>query len=615
MHGLIPPGLSQNCMTLVDVLEQRAYISPQRLAYEFLLDGTEKKVKLTYAELDAKAKLIAMKLQETMQLGDRALLIYSPGLELIAALWGCFYAGVIAVLTYPPTDKRAVDKLQLIIHDAMPSVILTDDEIGRKLLIFNNGMAKESHEKATKTDYELFFLGNSLLFTNILSSSKSSWVKPNLCTDDLALLQYTSGSTGDPKGVMLSHGNLLQNLLFGYSGIAIQEGDTIVSWTPPYHDLGLIWGILLPCFANIPASLLSPLYFLQNPLMWLKLIESCSSALSPAPNFAYDYCVAKITPDQKKDLSLVSWKFALNGGEPIRPETIELFTSAFQDNGFTQNVFSSAYGLAESTLGVSYCYAEPRYRSLILDKKSFQNHVVEVLDQCSVDSETQRVVSCGQINDVVKIVHPDTLALCKSNEIGEIWTSGPSVAQGYWQKPELTETVFHARIHSDATKKTYLRTGDLGFIYNNDLYITGRLKDILIIRGCNFYPQDIEYIVSHCHSSIRHSSVAAFSLATDDELLAIVAEIAQQTPAEMYSDIFRAIYEAVMRECKISLASIFLVAPKMLPKTTSGKVRRQPCKQMLQQGRLPVIGKWQLENELQTTLEFRSITINNNYDK
>ena len=281
MNGLRPPGLSKNCLTLIDVLEQRAHLTPDSIVYEFLLDGTEIKLKLTYAELEAKAKCIAAELQSITQIGDRALLIYPPGLDLIAAIWGCFYAGVVAVLTYPPTNKRVVDKLNLIIHDATPSVILSDEALARRLQTFNDEMTNHTPVMAKQNGgIGSQFLGKPLRITTIHSFNHLLWVKPNLHAEDLAFLQYTSGSTGEPKGVMVSHGNLLHNLAFRSKDTRINEGTTLVSWLPPYHDLGLIWGILFPCFSGIPAILFSPTCFLQNPLIWFKLIESCSSAIS-----------------------------------------------------------------------------------------------------------------------------------------------------------------------------------------------------------------------------------------------------------------------------------------------------------------------------------------------
>lgn len=596
------PMTDINCETLIDVLKNRAVIQADVLAFRFLRKDKEPET-ITYKSLDRKARAIAATLQHRgIKMGDRVILIYPPGLDLIAAYFGCLYAGAIAVPVYPPFNSKLVEKLQSIIKNSEAKILLSTTIVTQQLrqlkflkLLIRMPVLKQlakrylaKYSELTQWDLEKF---SWMTTDDIPLSQVDNWKQLMISADHIAFLQYTSGSTGHPKGVMVSHENLLHNLSLIRQGFNVAENSVGVSWLPPYHDMGLIGGILQPLFSGVPSILMSPLYFLRNPLAWLKTISDFQVTTSGGPNFAYNYCVDKIREDQKVGLDLSSWKLAFNGAEPIRAETLERFYEAFKNCHFQKEAFYSCYGLAEATLIVSGTEYFQGYHVLYVSDKALKEHYIKLVN--AADSDAKPLVSCGHPLQEVRIVDPDTHQLCKADVVGEIWVNSPSVAKGYWQRPEETQETFNAHIVNDENHISYLRTGDLGFIIEGNLYIAGRLKDLIIIYGINHYPQDIEYTADHCHPSIRSGNCAAFSIEENGkEHLALVCEVKEETLKDNYEDIFTTVKQAIAKHHALTLYTFVLLPPKTLPKTTSGKVQRNATRQALQEGAFPMLKIW-----------------------
>ncbi|WP_058533816.1 non-ribosomal peptide synthetase [Legionella saoudiensis] len=418
---------------------------------------------------------------------------------------------------------------------------------------------------------------------------------PDVNANNLVFLQYTSGSTGHPKGVMVSHGNLLDNLFAIYKNFGVQPDCSATCWLPPYHDMGLIGGILQPLFAGIPVILMSPMHFLQNPFSWLETISTYRTTESGGPNFAYQYCVTKITEEQKDALDLSCWQLAYNGAEPIHAESMERFVKAFSRCGFKRSTIYPCYGLAENTLFATGMRRGDGYNVIDVSLNSLRENQITLVSD-AVDSDKHSLVSSGWVNESVSIVNPESLNRCKPEEVGEIWLSSSSVAHGYWGKPELAEETFTATIKDDTTQTYYLRTGDLGFIHNGQLYVTGRLKDLIIIHGRNYYPQDIEHTANNAHLRVRSGCCAAFSMTFNtEEHLVIVCEVKRvfEESEKTYAEICEQIEREVEQEHELSVHTIILIPAKSIPKTTSGKIRRKVVKDLLYKEELALYYLWQ----------------------
>ncbi len=408
---------------------------------------------------------------------------------------------------------------------------------------------------------------------------------------DLAILQYTSGSTGTPKGVMLSHANLLHNVsLIAYSFEPTREGVGL-TWLPTYHDMGLVGGVLKPIFVGRPNVLMSPMSFLQKPIRWFRMITKYGVSISGGPNFAYQLCVQKIADDELEGIDLSTWDVAFNGAEPIRPETITDFQRRFGPVGFSRTTFFSCYGMAETTLIVtgSYNDAEPVVR--YFDGRALDEHRVVPV---AADHEGSRgIVGCGRVlpDEEVIIVDPEQRLRLPDNQVGEIWVRSPSVGQGYWNRPELTEETFRARLADDGDK-TYLRTGDLGFLADDELFVTGRLKDLIIVRGVNRYPQDIERTVEEADARIQPGAAGAIAAdVAGRERLVVVAEVERGRHDDL-SDAIAAIRRAVVAEHDLPPDAVVLVRFGSIPKTSSGKIQRSGCRDDFLHGRLKVVAQW-----------------------
>ncbi|ULA61380.1 MAG: Non-ribosomal peptide synthetase [Nitrospira sp.] len=564
--------------TLTDLLQYRASTTPAQHAYSYLLDGEADEVRWDYGELDRRARAIAAWLQSVGAEGARALLLYPPGLDYIAAFFGCLYAGVVAVPAYPPQRQRGLPRVQAILSDSRAQFVLSTASIG--------DMVKRVTIQAG--NYGDFSALQWLNTDRIEPSLERNWTHPQLTADTLAFLQYTSGSTGTPKGVKVSHGNLLHNQRAIQESFGHTSDDVIVGWLPLYHDMGLIGNVLQPLYIGAPCILMSPVHFLQKPVRWLSAITKYRATTSGGPNFSYELCARQVTDAQCADVDLRSWTVAFNGAEPVRAATIERFSERFRDCGFRRQAFYPCYGLAESTLLVTGGIkgADPVvYSPAAASSVQAAHPTSHVRDH--------RIVGCGRARggQSIRIVHPDSRVPCADGEEGEIWVSGPSVAQGYWQREEETQATFQATL-SASGEGPFLRTGDLGLLRAGDVFVTGRLKDLIIIRGRNHYPQDIERTVEECHPSLRAGGCAAFSV-TDgaEEQLVVVQEVDPRARMLDVSAIADAIRQAVAQSHELAVSAIVLVKAGHLPKTSSGKVQRGLCRTQFLARSLATVGE------------------------
>lgn len=565
---------------IISILNQRASQTPNRLAYIFLKDGEHQEQHISYKELANKSINIAIKLQSSIPKGARALLLYPQGLEFITAFFGCLHAGVVAVPAYPPKRNQKMSRLEAIIKDAQPQIILATSSILESI-------------KGKLTDVLNLSEMQWLATDNLNNSEELSWIYPDIISDSLAFLQYTSGSTGTSKGVMISHGNILHNSACIQKAFELTEQSVSVTWLPNFHDMGLIDGILQPLYTGFLGVVMAPESFLQKPILWLQAITKYRANHSGSPNLGYELCVQKITPSQQLCLDLSSWLSAYNGAEPIRQRTLEEFITKFQSSGFQPQHFYPCYGMAEATLMISggNIHSEPVYFNA--EAESLENKIVVEAD---VDSKnSKQLVGCGHgwLDTEIRIVDAETCTQCDEDQVGEIWVSSPSVAQGYWHQEEKTQETFQAKL-ADAGEKNFLRTGDLGFIRDGELFITGRIKDLIIIWGRNHYPQDIEYTVQQSHPSLRLDCGAAFGVEVENqEKLVIVQEVQRTYLAKLDVDeVVSAIREAVSLNHNLQVYAILLIKPASIPKTSSGKIQRHACRQGFLQGNLAVVGEW-----------------------
>ncbi len=578
MHLDHLPGTFFGPSNLVELLLHRARCQPEDVAFTYLVDGENEQLHLTYRELDRQARAIGAWLESHDLAGERALLLYPAGLEFIAAFFGCLYAGVIAVPVYPPRRNRSLNRIQAIADDAEAKVALTTDVVLNRVMPL---IDETPHLK------QLTWLATC----QVPSEMEREWTMPDVHGDTLAFLQYTSGSTGTPKGVILNHANLVHNsALISHSFEHTRSGRGVF-WLPSYHDMGLIGGILQPLYIGRPNILMSPMSFLQKPYRWLSAISRFRGTTSGGPNFAYDLCVRKITPEQRKTLDLSSWRVAFNGAEPVRAETLDAFAEAFEPCGFRREAFFPCFGLAEATLIVSggYVLAPPVIRPFDAAGIS-RREVIPVEEQ---QEGARALVGCGENlpDQKIAIVDPDTLTTCPPNQIGEVWVFGPSIAKGYWQQKEATERTFHARL-KDTGAGPFLRTGDLGFLQDGELFITGRLKDLIIVHGVNYYPQDIERTVQQSHPRLRQDCGGVFTVEIDGkEQLIVVQEIERHKRSD-FAGVFAAIRKAIASEFELAPDAIVLIRAGSVPKTSSGKIQRHACRDGYLAGTLDVVSQW-----------------------
>ena len=567
---------------IIDLLRYRASDRPQ-VAYKFVRHGDSEIDKLTYQELDQQARKIAASLQSLNMTGERALLLYSPGLEFITAFFGCLYAGVIGVPAYPPRRNQNMSRLQSLVTEAQAKIALTTESL-------------VSNIRNRFADNAEFYKLQWLITDSSDLETGQSWNMPEATANTLAFLQYTSGSTGSPKGVMITHGNLLHNERIIAQAFGHTKDTVVVGWLPLFHDMGLIGNVLQPLYLGQPCYLMSPLDFLQKPFRWLKAITHFKATTSGGPNFAYDLCLRKITSEQKACLDLSSWEVAFTGAEPIRASTLQQFAEAFKECGFKANAFYPCYGMAETTLFVTggLKTSEPAIRELSAAALE-RNKVVGSNSGKETEKQVRQIVSCGQawLDMEVTIADPKTGVRCDENRVGEIWVSGSSVANGYWNRPLETEQTFNAYL-VDSKQGPYLRTGDSGFIKDNELYVTGRLKDVIIVRGQNYYPQDIEKTAEQSHAGLRPGCNAAFTLEIKGlERLIIVQEIERSYLRKLnIKEIVDGFRQAIAAEYGLQVYATVLIKPGSIPKTSSGKVQRYACRQQFLAGKLNIVKDW-----------------------
>ncbi|HEY6186971.1 MAG TPA: beta-ketoacyl synthase N-terminal-like domain-containing protein [Pyrinomonadaceae bacterium] len=575
---------TEDFSTLVELLRWRAARQPEQIALTFLHEGETEETNLTYADLDRRARSIAARLQAMGVAGERALLLYPSGLDFIAALFGCFYAGVIAVPAYPPHANRPLPpRLQALKSDAQASLILTTTQI-------------LSNVTGRLTDASEWESLRWLATDSIETSEAEAWRDALVTGDSLAFLQYTSGSTTSPKGVMVTHSNLLANERMIKDAFAHRAHPTFVIWLPLFHDMGLIGNVLQSIYVCGRAVLMSPSAFLVKPDRWLRAISHYRADISGAPNFAYDLCVDRISAEQRESLDLSSWELAFNGAEPINYQTIDRFVDAFGPCGFRRQAFYPCYGLAEATVFVAggERVELPVVRSL-QSASLERNQAIE----SGNGEESKVLVGCGKswLEQEIAIVDAESRTRCAENQVGEIWASGPHIARGYWNRPIETEQTFNAYIEDgkDAGRAVgpFLRTGDLGFLKDGELFVTGRLKDLIIIRGRNHYPHDIEWTAEQSHAALRQGVCAAFSVEVEgEERLAIVVEVRRHFQSSQTQEIVDAIRERVADSHELEVYGVSLLRTGHIPKTTSGKVQRRACRDGFLAGSLKVVGEW-----------------------
>ena len=574
------PGSFFGPSTLVELLRHRALHQGDDVGFRFLVDGERETVEWTYSDVDRKARAVAASLQAMGLEGERALLLYPSGLEFLAAFFGCLYAGVTAVPAYPPRRNRNMARIQAIAADAEAKVALTTFDVLERVqtMIADTPALQQIRWRATdQWDEQL----------------ADQWQRPDVHGDTLAFLQYTSGSTGMPKGVMLTHSNLMHNSAMITYAFEHSRSGSGVFWLPLYHDMGLIGGILQPLYMGRPNMLFSPTHFLQRPLRWLQIMTQTGATISGGPNFAYDLCTEKITAEQKKQLDLSRWSLAFNGAEPVRAETMDRFSKAFAECGFRREAFYPCYGLAEATLIVAggYKQTEPVIRPFDADQLE-QN----VAAPAEGEHRSRRLVGSGGnlLDQDIVIADAETTDPLGKNRIGEIWVSGPSVAQGYWRREAETNETFEARL-SDG-RGPFLRTGDLGFLSDGELFVTGRLKDLIILRGVNHYPQDIELTVDRAHPHLKPGAGAAFTIGEQGEEQLVIVQETNRRRGLDFQEIVDAIRKQVATNHDLGVFAIVLLKTGSIPKTSSGKIQRHACQAGFEAGTLAALASWNAES-------------------
>jgi acyl-CoA synthetase (AMP-forming)/AMP-acid ligase II/acyl carrier protein len=573
----------ESLSNLVALLKRRAVGRPSA-GFTFLAQGEAESANLTYAELDAQARALAALLRHEVPPGERALLLYPPGLEFIAAFFGCLYAGVVAVPAYPPRlHDRTQVRLRAIARDAAPRVVLSTAAIRAAVL---DGQETGGRLLASLPELQ----SARWIATDDPGIEPAAAELAEPAADALAFLQYTSGSTATPKGVMVTHANLLHNERMIGAAFEQDRESVVVGWLPLYHDMGLIGNVLQPLSTGARCVLLPPVAFLQKPLRWLAAIDRYRGTTSGGPNFAYDLCVRRIGAEERQGLDLSSWRVAFNGAEPVRAATLDRFAEAFVSCGFRRQAFYPCYGLAEATLFVAGGVhgVEPRVKTVA--SAALERH--EVLPVEAGSREGRSFVGCGRGWSGQRVVIADLAAgtECPPGRVGEIWVSGPSVARGYWRRPEATERDFQAFL-AGTGEGPFLRTGDLGFLADGELFVTGRSKDLIILRGRNHYPQDIELTVEQADPALRSGCGAAFAVEVAGEERLVVVQEVERRLRDGLAEVAERVRRAVAEEHEAQVHEVVLIRAGSLPKTSSGKVQRHACRAAYAAGELAVVGR------------------------
>jgi acyl-CoA synthetase (AMP-forming)/AMP-acid ligase II len=560
---------------LVEIVRARALEAPERTAFQFYDASGEVDV-VSRGGLDRETCSVAAALQAN-DVG-RALLLHPPGRDYVTALLGCFYAGVVAVPAYPPDPTRldrTLPRLLSIVADARPEVVLTTAAIkpGAEELLRGAGVD-----------------GVTVIASDeAAASGRTDWTPPVDDPERLALLQYTSGSTASPRGVMVTFANLLGNCAFISRAFGTSEQSQGVIWLPPYHDMGLIGGIVQPLYGGLPCVLMSPVDFLRRPVRWLEAVSRFGGTMSGGPNFSYDLCLRRVSAEDKERLDLSTWEVAFNGAEPIRPGTMDAFSEAFGECGFRREAFYPCYGLAEGTLMVTGVTKLAGPRALTIDGDALGNDGIAQPARGGDGAKT--VVSCGRPDEghAVVIADPTDRTPCAPGTVGEIFIAGPNTARGYWG--QTRGDTFGVKLRG-REEEDFVATGDLGFMVDGELYVTGRAKEVIIVAGRNHSPADIELACEEAAPELRRHCGAAFALPGDDrERVGVVYEVQADDDVDM-SALIRRLRTAVNRAVGLQLHAVTLIRPKTLPKTSSGKVQRLLCRSLYEQGRLEEVASW-----------------------
>ncbi|MGH7136112.1 MAG: fatty acyl-AMP ligase, partial [Pirellulales bacterium] len=594
------PSIDIDAATLPDVLRRRSVEQADEVAFVFLADGEQDERPLTYGQLDRQARLIATSLLQAGASGSRALLVYESGLDYIAALYGCFYAGVAAVPVYPPDPfrvDRTLPRLRSIVNDAGATWLLATAEtldwarpLFRNVQGLSSSLATDTVVHGTAT----MVRGTASMVRGTAAGASANEL-PMLEPAQTALLQYTSGSTGEPRGVTITHANLVANLRSIHAALE-REGNVVVLWLPAYHDMGLIGGMFQPVYSGRRLVFMSPLSFMQRPARWLEAISRYRGTITAAPNFAYELCIRKVSSDERESLDLSSLVAALNGAEMVRPETLDHFAETFAKCGFRREAFYPCYGLAEATLMVT---------GGALDElpvvRSFSAAGLEANRAVAAEGETEgrRLVSCGRpaIGQEVRIVDPDTRQPLQEGQVGEVWVAGESIGQGYRNRSEESDATFGAHL-ADSDEGPFLRTGDFGFFHQGELFIAGRRKELIIVRGRNHYPHDIEETVWRCDPLLKADGGVAFAIeVAGEEHLAVVQEVMRPRKADP-AKLIELIRAQVTEIHGVAPVAVALIPAGTLPKTSSGKKQRRACRDQFLSGSLQLLGEWRDERLL-----------------
>lgn len=580
----------ENFNTLLDVLTYWAKVQPERKAYTMLDSNGAEDSCITYGELYSQATEIARFLLANQLQFSNAVLIYPPGIEFIVAFWGCLYAGVSPAPIHTPKRKRSNKKIADLVLSAQAKAILVPS-VQQK--VFQDTLSKEEN-----WPQDIAYVATDTITSASLTQNSPL---PEIENSQTAFLQFTSGSTSLPKGVVVSHESCLRNLEMIRAMSQTTEESTFVSWLPHYHDLGLVAHLLYGLYSGGHCVILSPFTFASQPIRWLEAITKYRAEYTGAPNFAYRLCVEKIQPSERKNLDLSSLRVAINAAEPVDAQTLLDFSQAFADNGFESKMFLPAYGMAEATVFIASGLVENKPILKKLDWSILGKY--DLAKEATGNAKEKVFVGCGNawLDQEVHIVNPEENRLLPPNSIGEIWVTGSNLMSGYYQNQEATAKTL---VDLEGDDRLYLRTGDLGFLdETGELYITGRIKNMIIVNGVNYYPQDIECCVEQAHPDIRSTGVAAFSVPSDTgEELVIFAELKRAGVSQMRQSgylekLAEDICLALGESFEIPLREIVFLKPMQLPKTSSGKVRRQQCKQEFLQNSIDALATWN-QNQL-----------------
>jgi acyl-CoA synthetase (AMP-forming)/AMP-acid ligase II/acyl carrier protein len=564
---------------IIDYLYQHALSKPDDVAFRFLSD-TQVADEITFKQMWLNSYAIAEFLKENVSTGDCVLLLYPSGLAYIKAFYACLIAGVIAVPLYPPRKNKTSKRIWNVAQSCSARIALTT--------LNDLSTIEGCWQQENTHSLELTFYPTD----NVITENTDIIKCDDISFDSTAFLQYTSGSTGTPKGVIISHECIMANVKHLSTTSGANEDDVFVNWLPLFHDLGLVTAILLPVCLGTCSVLMAPATFIINPLSWFKAISLYRGSVCGAPNFAYDLCINKISDDELSSLDLSCWRIAYNAAEPVKAETLEKFIDKFFVCGFKQSSLYPSYGMAEATAFISGGQASEHPKIIYVDKKKLAKFQLKLMDKDNALSSS--LVGCGAANTphAIKVVNPKSQTELKEGDIGEIWFAGPSVSTGYWQLGDISKETFGKHVIGDpSSAHEYLRTGDYGVIWQGELYVTGRIKDLIILNGVNYYPQDIEESAVKAHDAVRATYNAAFSLTEEGiEKLVVVTELERKFFRTIdHQIVINSIRQQIFDDHQVSVDRVILLKPYMIPTTSSGKIQRNQTKLLLSSGELDVL--------------------------